>query len=181
MLNNDSSIDLPSRQAAHGSYQESLQKFYADIEWRKIHALFDHQDFKPSLKWISEMIGCSVEKCNEVIEGLIILGVVKRSSEGFTIANLDFSFNDHPGFIRETRIDASIQLAHQIANERDYTRTGLDRTTFLSTNRELVLEFYDEVSKVVEAFRTKSLEAKKKDVVFSMALIGSDVLKEKQV
>lgn len=173
---NDTDIDLPSKQTAHTSYSEALNSFCADLDWRTIHALFDHQDFNPSYKWISEKVGCSLEKVANCIEGLITLGVIKRTNEGFDVLKKDVLFNELGEISTQSRIEMHALLTQQIAQKREDGIFGLDRVSLLSSNRELVREFND---KVVEAFaelRKKSL-VNKKDGVYGITMMGTDLIK----
>jgi DNA-binding Lrp family transcriptional regulator len=168
-------LDLPSRQGKNAPYTESLYKFQGDLDWRAIHALFDHQDFNPSHKWIAGQIGCSVEKVVEAIEGLITLGIIKRTTDGFAIAKKDFSFSDLGEINRESRIDSNILLTQQISQKRNYVSPGFDRTSFVSSNKELTTELFEKISELITDYRKKSLESHK-DGVYSLAVIATDIL-----
>lgn len=180
MISENSSIDLPSRQGANAPYTESLYKFLGDMDWRSIHALFDHQDFNPSHKWIASKVGCSVEKAVEATEGMITLGIIKRTTDGFAIAKKDFNVSDLGEINRELRIDCNILLTQQIAQKRNYVSSGFDRTTFLSSNKELTVELFNNISSLIAEYRKKSLESPK-DGVYSLAVIATDVLNSEEL
>lgn len=174
MLQNDSSVDLPSKHTLNAPYTESLYKFLGDLDWRSIHALFDHQDFNPSYRWIAAQIGCTVEKVSEAIEGLITLGIVHRTDSGFATSKKDLNIYDLGDIPRKLRIDTNIMLAQQISNKRNYTSPGFDRISVVGSNKDLVYELFENLSAVVAEFRKKSLECKK-DGVYSIALMSTDI------
>lgn len=158
----------------HSPYTESLYNFLGDLDWRAIHALFDHQDFNPSYKWISSEIGCGVEKVSEAIEGMITLGILKRTEDGFAVTKKDLNIYDLGDIPRELRIDTNIMLSHQIANKRNYVNPGFDRISVVGSNKELVYELFEKLSETIAEFRKKSLECKK-DGVYSIALMSTDI------
>lgn len=173
MLNTD--IDLPSRHTSQAPYSGALNKFLSDLDWRTVHALFDHQDFNPSYRWIAIKSGCTVEKVSDIIEGFISLGVIKRTEDGFELLKKDFDFNELGQFSREMRIDSHILLSQQISQKRDYSKTGMDRVAFVASNKSLVTELHEKISAAVIEFRNKSLQAKK-DGVYGLAVIGTDLI-----
>lgn len=174
MLENEKSVDLPSKQSINAPYSESLYNYHADLNWWAIHALFDHQDFNPSYRWIASQVGCSIEKVSEAIEGLITLGLIQRTSDGFALIKKHLNFNETGKISREFRIDTNIALAQQIANKRNYTATGFDRITVSASNKELVYELFEKLNIAIEEFRNKSLECKK-DGIYSVALMSTDI------
>lgn len=179
-LLDSNNIDLPVRNSGGLSYSEALSRFVSDIEWRFIFCLFDTQDFNPNLSWISKKTGCSVEKVNEVVEGLVTLGVVRRTAEGFALVKSDLDLSELGPITRESRIEANVRLTQQTANQRDLVRVGLDRNVVLATNKENIVEFYERMTQLVTEFRQKSTESSKRDIVFALGVIGSSLLKEDQ-
>lgn len=179
MFTDQQEIDLPSKQTANAPFNSSLAKFLGDLDWRSIHALFDHQDFNPSLRWIAGQVGCTVEKVAEAIEGMITLGVVKRTSEGYEVVQKDILFSEPDQVSRETRIDSNIMLAKQIADKRDYVATGFDRVAILSSNKSLIDELHHKIADALKDFRQKSLE-NKKDGVYCISVIATDIIPEEE-
>lgn len=174
-MQNDIAIDLPSKQTAHAPYTEAFNSFCADLDWRAIHALFDHQDFNPSYKWISQQVGCSVEKVASCIEGLITLGIVCRTSEGFEVMKKDLDWNELGEVSAELRIDRNTLLTQQIAQKREIGIFGMDRIALTASNQELLRELYGKISDAILDFRKKSLDCKK-DGVYGVAIVGTDLL-----
>ncbi len=174
MLQTENGIDLPSKHTINAPFTESLYKYHADLNWWSIHALFDHQDFNPSYRWIASQVGCNVEKVSEAIEGLITLGIVKRTEDGFAIVKRDVKLADIGEIPREYRIDTNIALAQQIANKRNYIATGFDKVAVVASNQELVYELFDKLSAALAEFRKKSLECKK-DGIYSVSLMSTDI------
>lgn len=175
-MQNDTAIDLPSRQTAHSPFSGALESFYSDLDWRTIHAMFSHQDFNPSYKWISEKVGCSIEKVANCIEGLITLGILKRTSEGFEVIKKDFVFNELGEISSEMRIEMHSLLTQQIAQKREDGVFGLDRVLLVAANKDLIKEFNETVVLAFAELRKKSLTVKS-DGVYGIAMMGTDLIK----
>lgn len=174
MLSNDQEINLPSKHTLNAPYNESVAKFMGDLDWRNIHALFDHQDFNPSFRWIAAQIGCTVAKATEAIEGMISLGFIKRTLDGYELIQKDITFAEPDKASRETRIDNNIMLAKQIADKRNYVSPGFDRVATVASNKELIDELHKKIALALREFREKSL-VNRKDGVYGISIIATDI------
>ncbi len=85
---------VPASTTAIGSYEskekaELLERFFGDWIWRAVECLVELEDFNPSPRWISNRLGISVEQAVDAIDGLLVLGLIRRDQDGGYVKDAD--------------------------------------------------------------------------------------------
>lgn len=171
---------INGRPTAAIGYADALENYRRNTDWWVVFAAFDLPDFDPSPLWISQRANLSVEVVVEALEGLAVLGFLKKDQGSFSpIKGKDFVNFDVKNKPKSEVLEEHSIIAHQILNQLEpEALAAVDHRCF-AANLEILQELYSDISTAFEKAYSKSKDAKPKDRIFKMTFTAVDVLKAK--
>lgn len=159
------------------SYEDALENYRKNTDWWVVFAAFDLPDFQPSPLWISQRIKLPLDTIVEAMEGLAVLGYLRKVNGAFyTIEGKDFVKFNVTSQKKAEIIEEHSLISHQIINQlSEDVLMAVDHRCFAS-NIEILKELYSDVAKAFEKAYKASSEAKTKDRIFKMTFTAVDVL-----
>lgn len=170
------------RSEEHIPYQDALEAYQRNSNWWTVFAAFDLPDFSPSPIWLSQKTGLPIEEVVEALEGLTVLGFLKKDGGAFyPIKGKNFVKFDVHGRSKADVLDQHALISQQILNHLiPSARVAIDHRC-ISANREIVTELYTEISAAFDRAFEKSQAAKQQnDGVFKITFTAVDVLAQNQ-
>jgi hypothetical protein len=73
---------IPGNKREQVGYLEARETFQRNSDWWAVFAAFDLPDFNPSPIWISKKTGIQIEEVVHALEGLSVLGYLKKETGG---------------------------------------------------------------------------------------------------
>jgi hypothetical protein len=168
------------RSATPISYGDALENYRRNTDWWVVFAAFDLPDLDPSPLWIAQKTNLSVDVVVEALEGLAVLGFLKKDRGAFfPVPGKDFVNFDVKNKPKADVIDEHAVITRQVLNQlNDEAIIAIDHRCFAS-DVEILNELYSDMRKAFEKAYTKSKSLKTKDRIFKMTFTAVDVLKGK--
>ena len=141
---------LPESSLASGlstsaiSYEDALENYRRNTDWWLVFDSFDLSDAKGSALWIATRTGVTVEVVTEALEGLTVLGVVRRSDKGFEKARATMELPDG-GRSKAQRVDDHALVSQQILNHLDAGSRGAIRYSSFASNSKIIADLYQKI------------------------------------
>lgn len=163
------------------TYEDALENYRKNTDWWVIFASFDLPDFQASPLWISEKIGISVETVVEALEGLEVLGYLKKVNGVFQpITGKDFVKFDLKNRKKSDVLEEHALISRQIVNQLCVeSLAAVDHRCFAS-NIEVLTELYSDINKAFEKAYLASQKDKNKDKILKITFTATDVLPGKE-
>lgn len=160
-------------------YAEAKEVFQRNTKWWTVFAAFDLCDFNPSPLWISKKTGVSVEEVVEALEGLTVLGYLKKENGSFNpVKGKEFSKFDWSGKTKGDIIDEHAVVSQQILNEMHVDTTIAYDHRFLAGNKDIIVELYKDIQAAFDKAFMKAQENKSaNDAIYNITFTGVDVIK----
>jgi|GEM_PF-3972535 len=166
----DTITDLPNKDG-EVSYSDAVNSLWSDLRWKKLFALFDHQDFNPSFSWISKQIGCGVDEISTMIDGLLVLGLIKRTESGFQ-ASEGFEFRDQYAQIsNEEMVEFNAVQINQLTNNTTVDNKISSQVVTLASNDASIAKFNAGLKKL-KAELYEDSERNRKDGIYLLGVVG---------
>ena len=155
-----------------------LDSYQRNSNWWTVFACFDLARMEPTVEWITRHTGLAIEDVEEALEGLRILGYLRKEGQRYQpIRGKDFVQFDFEPKTRAESIDQHALVSQQILNELGPTQTTAFDHRCIAANDEIVLELYKDIAAAYEKAFAKAKCSKKNDRIFKMTFTAVDVLK----
>lgn len=160
-------------------YEEAKEAFQKNSNWWTVFACFDLPDFKPSALWISKKTNIQVEEVVEALEGLVVIGFLKKENGSFTpIKGKDFIKFDWGNKTKAEIQEDHTTVTQQILNQMHPKTTVAWDHKFFAGNKEIIQELYDDIQLAFQkAFEKGQQNKVANDSIFKITFTGVDVLK----
>lgn len=174
---------LPQAHLASGavnspiSYEDALENYTSNTNWWVVFASFDLPDFDSSPLWISQRTNVSVKEVVEALEGLAVLGFLRKENGSFfPVKGKDFVKFDVKRKPKADILEDHALIASQILNQlQEEALAAVDHRCFAG-NLEILQELYSDISQAFEKAYEKSKSVRNKDRIFKMTFTAVDVL-----
>ena len=173
----------PSLHAGSGNDQVGLPQardaFQRNSDWWTVFAAFDLPDFNPSPLWISKKTGISVEDVVEALDGLSVLGYLKKANGAFYPTKDGEHHNFSYGDKNKTQVISEHSVvSQQILNDLSEQSLFAFDHCFMTGNKQILTELYHDVQKAFDSAIQKAKQDKKSnDCIFKMTFTAVDVVK----
>lgn len=177
------SPDLLNLQAGNGTEQfgftDARESFQRNSNWWTVFATFDLPDFNPSALWISKKTHLAVEEVVEALEGLTVLGYLKKENGSFVpMKGKEFLKFDWGGKTKAEIIDEHAVVSQQVLNHMHANTTVAFDHRFLAGDKNVIIELYKDIQAAFDKAFQKSQENKAtNDAIFKITFTAVDVLK----
>lgn len=157
------------------SYEQAIKNFFGNWIWRAVHAMMDHQDFDSSPLWIAQHLKVSVEDAAEALDGLVLLGLARRTEKGFEARQIQFLV---PNEYMElgSRIEKHAILSQQIVNQMNLPQKLGFHFVCAASDHATFKKLHKEIGALFEKFRLESEKLTAKDGVYCASYEGVDVM-----
>lgn len=169
----------PGSSSEQIGYSDAQEAFQLNSNWWTVFALFDLPDFTPSALWISKKTGIRVEEVVEALEGLVVLGFLKKENGTFSpVKGKEFLKFDWSKKTKTEIIDEHAIVSQQILNQMHANTTVAFDHRFLAGNKEIIVELYKDIQEAFNKAFEKSQKMKAaNDAIFKITFTAVDVLK----
>lgn len=160
-------------------YTEARESFQRNSNWWTVFATFDLPDFNPSALWISKKTNLPVDEVVEALEGLTVLGYLKKEDGAFIpLKGKEFLKFDWNNKSKAEIIDEHAVVSQQILNHMHPKTTVAFDHRFLAGNKEIVIELYKDIQSAFDkAFARSQAERSANDAIFKVTFTAVDVIK----
>lgn len=149
------------------SYADALENYRTNTDWWIVFDSFELPNSVGSALWIAGRTGLSVDTVTEALEGLVVLGLVARTSKGFeAVKNVLHIPNDNQ--TKQKKMDEHALISRQILNHLHDEAKGALRFASFASNIQIIAEMYEKINKIIlEADeKSKSLSRDKIDNIY---------------
>jgi hypothetical protein len=162
----------------HIGFNDAREAFQRNSNWWTVFATFDLPDFTASPLWISGKTGLPVEEVVEALEGLSVLGYLKKENGSFMpMKDREFLKFDWSGKSKAEIIDEHAVVSQQILNDMHPNTTVAFDHRFLAGNKELIIELYKDIQAAFDkAFEKSQQQRASNDAIFKVTFTAVDVL-----
>ena len=166
-------------QADQVGYSEAKDAFQRNSDWWSVFASFDLPDFTPSPIWISRKTGVPIEDVVEALEGLSVLGYLKKDKGAFyPVKDKPFFSFDWTNKTKSDVIEEHAVVSQQILNHmHDQTTIAFDHR-FLAANKDIITELYRDIKRAFDKALDAANEQKaRNDGIYKITFTGVDIVK----
>lgn len=163
------------------TYADALENHKKNTDWWVVYAAFDLPDFQSSPLWLSTRLNLSVETVIEALEGLTVLGHLKKDGSGYApskgrnFVQLNVTQQKKTDVIEDHSL-ISRQIINQLSEE---AVIAVDHRCFAS-NIEILKELYSDINAAFEKAYKNSSKVQNNDRIFKMSFTAVDVLPGRQ-
>jgi hypothetical protein len=180
--NNNSTASLSTGSSqSQISYADALENHKKNTDWWVVYAAFDLPDFQSSPLWLSSKLNLTVDTVIEALEGLTVLGHLKKDANGYAPSKgRNFvQLNVTQGKKADVIEDHSL-ISRQIINHlSEEALMAVDHRCFAS-NVEILKELYSDINAAFEKAYKNSSKVENNDRIFKMSFTAVDVLPGRQ-
>lgn len=130
------------------SYADALENYRTNTDWWIVFESLDLPNAVGSSLWLSGRTGISVETVTEALEGLVVLGMLKKSQNGYEKIKLNFNF-PHEGQTKQQRIEEHALISRQILNHLHHEARGAIRFASFASNMQIIADLYQKIDKAL--------------------------------
>ncbi len=180
MQTTDSAATLPVNKTVNPDHSKNILQLWTDIDWRKVQAIFELDSVNPSHTWIADQLDLKVERVTEIIEGLLSLGIIKRTEAGYDLVQKTIRMEQEPVYLNashEQIIDVYSLLSKQVVNEVCPESYAGSKICVTASNYDLTSQLYKDIDAAFKKFVKTSSEAKIKNKVYAFTFCGANTLK----
>jgi len=159
------------------SYADALENHKRNTDWWVVYAAFDLPDFQSSPIWLSGRLNLPLETVIEALEGLTVLGHLKKDANGYApIKGRDFVHLNVTQQKKADVIEDHSMISRQIVNQlSEDVLMAVDHRCFAS-NVEILKELYSDINAAFEKAYKNSSKVQNNDRIFKMSFTAVDVL-----
>ena len=163
------------------SYADALENHKKNTDWWVVYAAFDLPDFQSSPLWLSSRLNLSVDTVIEALEGLTVLGHLKKDSAGYIPAkNRNFVQLNVTQQKKSDVIEDHSLISRQIINHlAEEALMAVDHRCFAS-NVAILKELYSDINSAFDKAYKNSSKVQDNDRIFKMSFTAVDVLQGRQ-
>lgn len=145
------------------TYADALENYRKNTDWWIIFDALDLPNAVGSALWIAGRTGFSVENITEALEGLIVLGLLEKSRNGYEKVKTNFNVpNDNKSKLQKMEDHALI--SRQILNHLNEQARGAIRFASFASNVEIIADLYQKIDKALLEAQDKSLSLQKEQL-----------------
>jgi len=158
-------------------YKDALEAYQRNSNWWTVFATFDLPDFSPSPIWITKKTGLNIEEVVEAIEGLAVLGFLKKENGAFyPVKDKSFVSFDNSKRDKAEVLDEHAVISQQILNHlSSEARVAYDHRC-IAANKEIIVDLYRDILTAFDKAFQKSQEVKNNDGIFKITFTAVDVV-----
>lgn len=147
--NSSSEINLASGAPTSPiSYADALENYRKNTDWWIIFDSLDLPSSMGSALWISGRTGISVESVTEALEGLVVLGLLRKSPNGYEKAKINFDLpSDNQTKLQ--RMEDHALISRQILNHLNEDARGAIRFASFASNIQIIADLYQKIDKAL--------------------------------
>lgn len=130
------------------TYADALENYRKNTDWWIIFDALDLPNAVGSALWIAGRTALSVDTVTEAIEGLIVLGLLKRTEKGFEKVKdvLIVPNNDQS---KAKLMDDHALISRQILNHLNEDAKGALRFASFASNIQIIAEMYEKINQAI--------------------------------
>ncbi len=180
-LSTDTEINLVmGQQSSPITYADALENYKKNTDWWVVLAAFSLSDYQPSSLWISQKVKLPVDIVVEALEGLSVLGQLKKDNGSYySIQNKTLIKSDFVGLQKADVIEEHFLISQQIISQlEEDALMACDHRCFAS-NIDILNELFADITKALEKACAASLKAQNKDRIFKTTFTSVDLLNRK--
>lgn len=130
------------------SYADALENYRTNTDWWIVFESLDLPNAIGSALWLSGRTGISVETVTEALEGMIVLGLLKKSHNGYEKIKLNFDI-PHEGQTKQQRMEEHALISRQILNHLHNDARGAIRFASFASNIQIIADLYQKIDKAL--------------------------------
>jgi hypothetical protein len=173
-LFNVNSVNMPElatgQKSNPVSYADALENYRKNTDWWIVLEAFDLNNFNGSALWVSQRTGLDVETVIEALEGLSVLGLLTKSSNGFEKIQKDFLGFESTKNKQQRFLDHSL-VSSQILNHLNEDSKAAIRYGHFASNLSIITEMYEKINQVILEADEKS-KALSRDQIDNVYLLS---------
>ncbi len=147
--NSNSEINLASGAPTSPiTFADALENYRKNTDWWIIFDSLDLPSSMGSALWISGRTGISVESVTEALEGLVVLGLLRKSPNGYEKAKINFDLpSDNQ--TKQQRMEDHALISRQILNHLNEDARGAIRFASFASNIQIIADLYQKIDKAL--------------------------------
>lgn len=166
---NETQTGIPEIRLSEGnsgspiSYADSLENYRKNTDWWIVFDCLDLPNAIGSALWIAGRTGLSVETANEALEGLVVLGLLKKSQNGYEKVTLNFDVPSE-NQTKAQRMAEHALISRQILNHLHEEARGAIRFGSFASNVQIIADLYEKIDKAIYEAQEKSRKLSKQEL-----------------
>lgn len=144
------------------SYADALENYKKNTDWWIIFDSFDLEGSKGSALWIASRTGFTVEAVTEALEGLVVLGLVKKSEQGFE--KIKEEFDPVQSLSKAEVFEDHAMISRQVLNHLLPEAKGAVRFASFASNINIIAEMYQKINEAIIEADKKSKKLKRDQI-----------------
>ena len=159
------------------SYNDAFENLRRNTDWWIVYCTFDLPNSVGTSLWIANKLGISVESATEALEGLVILGHLKRSDKGYEKLKFDLDI-PHANQTKAKRVEDHALVSQQILNHLNESSRGALRFATFAANLEIIVEMYEKINQAINEAdeKSKMLDKSKMDNIYSITFTATNTV-----
>lgn len=123
------------------SYADALENYRTNTDWWIVFDCFELPNAIGSALWISGRTGLSLDTVTEALEGLVLLGLAKRTDKGFeAVKNVIKLPNED--LTKQKMMENHALISRQVLNHLTDNARGALRFASFASNIQIIAEMY---------------------------------------
>lgn len=159
------------------SYADAFENFRRNTDWWLVFGSFDLPNSVATSLWIANKLSISVEAATEALEGLVVLGYLKRSDKGYEKIKsyLEVPYND---LTKAKRIEDHALISRQILNHLNEHSRGALRFATFAANLDIIAEMYEKIHQAINDAdeKARKLDPSQIDNIYTMTFTAVDTV-----
>lgn len=130
------------------SYADALENYRTNTDWWIVFDSFELSGAHGSALWISGRTGLGLDTITEALEGLVVLGLVKRTEKGFEAVKdvIHLPNNDQT---KLKKMEDHALISRQVLNHLGENAKGALRFASFASNIQIIAEMYEKINKAI--------------------------------
>lgn len=145
------------------SYADALENYRKNTDWWIIFDSLDLPSSMGSSLWIAGRTGISVESVAEALEGLVVLGLLRKSHNGYEKVKVNFDLpSDNQ--TKQQRMEDHALISRQILNHLNEDARGAIRFASFASNIQIIADLYQKIDKALLEAQEESRKLSKEQL-----------------
>lgn len=130
------------------SYADALENYRMNTDWWIVFDSFELPNAIGSSLWISGRTGLSLDTVTEALEGLVMLGLIKRTDKGFeAVKNVIKLPNED--LTKQKYMENHALISRQVLNHLTDDARGALRFASFASNIKIIAEMYEKINQAI--------------------------------
>lgn len=130
------------------SYSDALENYRSNTDWWIVFDSFELPNAIGSSLWIAGRTGLSLDTVTEALEGLVVLGLIKRTDKGFEAVKnvIQLPSEDQT---KQKRMENHALVSRQVLNHLTDNARGALRFASFASNIQIVADMYKKIDQAI--------------------------------